>query len=237
MRIISDFHDYYDVVQATGQDQTLIYHRKREEVSVSIYPLPVLKLPPWRNWQDNRETQIRQHIVGFCGKIYPVVVLTQADSRKPVICHNMDEVDSFVRDFCHKRQIAEYHAETKPPWRRRGWVSYRFSRSTFEKHFMECAEKRDAFSGLFIEKRCPVWIGTVLEYSWRRCAGKIVYNGSLKELEFYRLVDTYTAFQEIAMFLGGLAVPLKEIPTVPDKVMVGIKGFDQWSFRKPPAER
>ena len=36
------------------------------------------------------------------------------------------------------------------------------------------------------------------------------------------------------MFLGGLAVPLKEIPTVPDKIMVGAKGFDQWSFRKPP---
>jgi hypothetical protein len=64
-----------------------------------------------------------------------------------------------------------------------------------------------------------------------------VYNGSLKELEFFRLLDTYTAFQEIAMFLGGLAVPLKEIPEVPDKIMVGVKGFDQWSFRTPPTKR
>ena len=37
--------------------------------------------------------------------------------------------------------------------------------------------------------------------------------------------------------VGGLAVPLKEIPEVPDKIMVGIKGFDQWSFRNPPMKR
>jgi hypothetical protein len=35
MRIISDFHDYYDAVQATGQDQTLVCLRKPEEVEFS----------------------------------------------------------------------------------------------------------------------------------------------------------------------------------------------------------
>jgi hypothetical protein len=43
MRILSDFHDYYDAVQATGQDQTLIYSRKREEVELAEYPFPVLQ--------------------------------------------------------------------------------------------------------------------------------------------------------------------------------------------------
>ena len=52
---------------------------------------------------------------------------------------------------------------------------------------------------------------------------------------FFRLFDTYTAFEEIAMFLGGLAVPLKEIPEVPDKIMVGIKGFDQWKLPEAAA--
>ncbi len=76
-------------------------------------------------------------------------------------------------------------------------------------------------------------VGMFLEKTQR----KIVYNASLKELEFFRLFDPYTAFQEISMFLGGLAVPLKEIPQVPDKIMVGIKGFDQWSFRKLPGKK
>ncbi len=236
MRIISDFHDYYDAVQAVGQDQTLIYHRKREETTVSEYPLPVLRLSfP----QNAPAIEIQQHIVGFCGKIYPVMALTHTASRKSAICHDLGEVDSFLEGTCRKREMEAYRAEANPYWHRRRWLddSLHSFRSKFEKHFTECTKKKDAFVAMFIEKQCPVWIGTVLDM-WRRGAnGKIVYNGSLKELEFFRLFDTFRAFQEIAMFLGGLAVPLKEIPEVPDKIMVGVKGFDEWSFRKPPREK
>ena len=236
MRIISDFHDYYDAVQAVGQDQTLVYYRKREEVTISGYPLPVLR-PSF--WQDLHAIEIQQHIVGFCGKIYPVLVLTHSASKKSAICHNLGEVDVFLERTCRRREIEEYRAEANPFRRRRRWLddSFHSPRSAFEKHFAECVQKRDAFIEMFFEKQCPVWIGTVLDV-WRRARnGRIVYNGSLKELEFFRLFDTYRAFQEIAMFLGGLAVPLKDIPQVPNKVMVGIKGFDQWSFRKPPSDK
>ncbi len=34
MRIISDFHDYYDAVQKVAQDRSVIYLRKRREVEV-----------------------------------------------------------------------------------------------------------------------------------------------------------------------------------------------------------
>jgi len=60
------------------------------------------------------------------------------------------------------------------------------------------------------------------------------YNECLKGLDFFKVIDTYTAFQELQMFLGGMARPNKPIPQVPDKDMVSIKGFDKWSFRKPP---
>ncbi len=63
---------------------------------------------------------------------------------------------------------------------------------------------------------------------------KIVYNACLKELDFFKVIDTYTAFQELQMFMGGMARPNKPIPHVSDKNMVSIKGFDEWSFRKPP---
>jgi hypothetical protein len=233
MRIISDFHDYYDTVQATGQDQTLIYFRKREEVSVPRYSLPVIEWSIWLNRNDRR-IQVEEHVVGFCGKIYPVIVLTQIALNKSAICYNLDEVDSFFESNCRKKEVEQYR--TKGKRRGSGWLSL-FCREAFEKHFAECAEKKDAFVEVFFESRCPVWIGTLLERSWRKRTGKIDYNASLKELEFFRLFDTYTAFQEIAMFLGGLAVPLKEIPRVPDKIMVGIKGFDEWSFRRPPREK
>jgi hypothetical protein len=233
MRIISDFHDYYDVVQAAGQDQSLIYFRKPEEEEVSNYSLPVIEWSVWAS--DRKRIQIQEHSIGFCGKVYPAILLTQVTSNKSALCYNLLEVDAFIESNYRKREVQEYRAKTKRPWRY-SWQS-NLRREVYESFFTQCAAKKDAFAEMFVEKQCPVWIGTVLERAWRRCTGKITYNGSLKELEFFRLCDTYTAFQEIAMFLGGLAVPLKQIPEVPDKIVVGIKGFDEWSFRKQPRER
>jgi hypothetical protein len=59
----------------------------------------------------------------------------------------------------------------------------------------------------------------------------------LKDFEFYRKIDTYTAFQELAMFWGGLAQPNRPIPDVTDKDMVTAKGFNKWSFRKEPTKK
>jgi hypothetical protein len=232
MRIISDFHDYYDAVQSTGQDQSLIYFRKREEVTAAPYPFPVIE---WSFWLDRRKIPAQEHIIGFCGKIYPAVVLTHVASEKSAVCYNIQEVDSFFENNYRRKEVEKYRSTRKRRWGH-GWQS-QFCRDAFEKYFTACAERRDAFVEMFREKRCPVWIGTVLEASWRNRTGKIVYNDSLKNLEFFRLFDTYSAFQEIVMFLGGLAVPLKEIPEIPDEIMVGVKGFDQWSFRKPPKQR
>jgi hypothetical protein len=235
MRIISDFHDYYDSVQATGQDQTLVYYRKAEEVETPEYPFPVLGY--CESPYEPCGPRVRQHIVGFCGKIYPVITLTQVAADKTVICYNLEEVDRFVEGNYRTKTVEEYRTGLTRQERRWGWRSSKLRRGVFEEHFSACAAKQESFAEIFVEKRCPVFVGAIDEQRhWRR-SGTIVYNGSLKELEFFRLFDTYTAFQEIAMFLGGLAVPLKEIPEVPDKIMVGVKGFDQWSFRKPPTKR
>jgi hypothetical protein len=44
----------------------------------------------------------------------------------------------------------------------------------------------------------------------------------------------YTAYQGLQMYFGAMAQPNRPIPEVSDKDMVSIKGFDKWSFRKPP---
>jgi hypothetical protein len=232
MRIISDFHDYYDAVQATGQDQTLIYSRKREESELLTFPFPVLTRYFWRD--EAYRPKVQQYIVGFCGKIYPVVELTPDDVDRATICYGVDEVDDFVARNFRKKAAEEYWAKTSAR-QRRHW-NRESPRDSFAKYFTECAEKKDAFGEIFLARHCPVFIGIPTPRRWKTTAGKIIYNACLKDLEFFRLIDTFTAFQEIAMFLGGLAVPLKEIPSVPDKIMVGIKGFDKWSFRKPPQD-
>ena len=81
MRIVSDFHDYYDAVQATGQDQTLVYLRTRKEVELdrNSFPFPVFGGTPWTNvnYRSGRKgVTVVQSVVGFCGKVYPMLQLT-----------------------------------------------------------------------------------------------------------------------------------------------------------------
>ncbi len=65
-----------------------------------------------------------------------------------------------------------------------------------------------------------------------------VINPKLKDLQFYKVFDAFTAFQEISMFLGGvLGVGEKEIIEIEDKYKIGQHGFDKWSFRKEPTKK
>jgi len=58
----------------------------------------------------------------------------------------------------------------------------------------------------------------------------------LKDIGFMRALDTYTAFQELSMFVGGVMArpgkPMVEITD--DKVIAAKHGFDNWSFRRMP---
>jgi hypothetical protein len=60
-------------------------------------------------------------------------------------------------------------------------------------------------------------------------------NVNLKDLQFQRMVDPYTAFQEISMFIGGvLGSPEKEVTELTEKDRIQQHGFNKWSFRKLP---
>jgi hypothetical protein len=66
---------------------------------------------------------------------------------------------------------------------------------------------------------------------------KFIINPLLKEYEFFKVFDTFQAFQEIQMFLGGvLGRGEKEIVQVADKYKIAQHGFDKWSFRKMPED-
>lgn len=238
MRIISSEHDYYDVVQAQGQDQTLLYLRKAEEIDLEDYPFPYIGSS--RNWGYKSCPAINEAIIGFCGRIYPVLCLSEhkwGSLRCPTpaeaTCFTMAEVDAFMEANYRDKELEEYRAKPKKGKyvRTRYWDSGR-RRVVFEKFFADCEAKQDAFQQMFMERRSPIFVARH-SHEWRR-SGTITWNALLKNHQFFRLFDPYRAFQEIAMFMSNLAVPLKPIPAISDKVLAGAKGFDKWSFRKPP---
>lgn len=215
MRIIADKKDYYDCVQAHGQDLSLIYLRKPEEVILDqkqwIFPL----VRSWF-WHD-----IDIHIIGFCGKIYPVIEFFD----KQVRCFNMDEVDAFAESSLKSVERRIYQSKSKASWRL-GRFGHRKDLARF---FEECEQKQNSYMAQFMEKLCPIFVAT-LKGGYK---GSVTYNALLKPLEFFRIFDTYSAFQEIEMFMSNMAMPEKPMPVIPDDLKVHSRGFTDQSFRAP----
>ena len=222
MRIIADKKDYYDCIQAHGQDQSLVYLRKPEEVILERgeWPFPSL----WNSWWYTNYN-IAQHIIGFCGKIYPMLELsTHSESDNTRKCFNIDEVDAFVTKCLTSAQKKSYNKSDR-------WMYGGKRRKEFVQFFGQCQEKQNAFTEYFSEKRCPVFVATSVRGG--SSVGQITYNALLRPYDFVRIFDPYTAFQEISMFMGGMAMPEKDMPVISDELKVHSRGFTDQSFRAP----
>jgi hypothetical protein len=65
----------------------------------------------------------------------------------------------------------------------------------------------------------------------------VITNISLKEIEFFKKVDTYSTYQEIEMYFGNMCFPEPHINPVPDVINAESHGFDKYSFRKDPENK
>jgi len=67
---------------------------------------------------------------------------------------------------------------------------------------------------------------------------RFIINPVLKEYKFYKVFDTFSAFQEIQMFISGvLGSNEKDIIEVEDKYKIAQHGFNKWSFRREPSKK
>ena len=226
MRIKSDFHDYYDSVQKLGQDKDLVWVRKRRREELAF----TWKLPWYQQQWSRNEVWA---IIGFCGKIYGVIRIVKTIRNYPeeevFYCHGIDAVDITLKRILTEEDYTAYCCDR--PDNRHKRLTWARQRRNVVNFFTECEQGRNAFEGQFITAQSPVFIKEV-------CGKKqtLTWNASLKEWEFFRVMEPYTAFQELQMYWAGLAKPEKPIPIVSDKDMALAKGFDHWSFRKEPSK-
>jgi len=227
MRIISNFRDYYDCVQGMGQDRSLVYlrHPVTENLDRNGFPFPCAYKDPWIS---KGEIVAQQIIVGFCEKLYPLWHMTYAwrdeHSNKVrhkyyKICISVDEVEEHLYEYGHKDDIKD--------WREPSKYGHPFGRKILEKVVSRCAAEAYKYKKYFLKHRCAQFVAT---------RSHITYHGNLNRVEFYRVIDPYTAFQEISMYWGGLAHPENKIPEIDDVTMAEAKGFDKYSFRKDPTK-
>lgn len=241
MRIIAKTHrDYYDSAQALGQDQGLLYVRDQRVFGTTDVFDDLLKTHLYLVDTDRRSRAYRLdaspafysvQIIGFCGKIYPsVTVAATAEEGMPrTTLYKAEDVHTFVRENVDPKKAEIYFKKKK--WRGSkkfeyyGWCG----QHKIDRFFENCLSAQDKYMQKFMEASSPILVGRVTDKN----AG-VYADYELKSLEFFKVFDPFQAFQEISMFLGGMASPEKPIPPVSNDDMRDAKGFDKWSFRKEP---
>ena len=98
MRIISKKKDYYDCIMAHDQDHEPLYIREPVQIDMReafgglgrIFPsIWGASLPP-------KCSAFRQHVIGFCGNIYPALEFERGEQQ--TFCYSAESVDAWFRE-------------------------------------------------------------------------------------------------------------------------------------------
>ncbi len=211
MKIIAPYRDYYDCVQRYGHDHSITYFRKPEAVKYDKYKSPF-----------PRSHSNEYVVVGFCGVLYPAEIISRhtATGIEKTLCYNINEIDSYVAEYCDKQQQYMYFTSKYKRYKMPG-------RDDHLEFFSDYKPIKNNFAEWFVKHRSPLFL-------YDSASGVLTYNTCLlKSVEFYRVFAPQQAYQEIEMWLGNQASPEKPIPVVDDVTMLEAKGFDKkTSFRK-----
>lgn len=227
--------DYYDgVVGSVGIDKTIVYNREiitydhYSDFLKEFHPLRVynsryknhfLNLNNYSVYKKSKYGGYSAFIIGFCGKLYIGWKLYMEDPKS--ICSPSDLITDITYDY----ELVKKYIKTI------GWHSNLDDDVEYIKTY-------DAIN-MFRELKVPIFLfdqdyHRIVLDKWRRTEShRYFLNPNLSEYEFYKVFDSFTAFQEIQMFLGGvLGAGEKEIVEVEDKYKITQHGFNKWSFRK-----
>jgi len=215
MLIVSKFHDYYDVGMKLGVDKATVYERKTISIE-GKFPCPA---------SLSNDVYWKSSVLAFCGKFYPFVYRT-----------TNGKIDKYIWDV-------EEAVNTLPKSKHKYvWDKDRIDIEVGIRHFFD--RKYPELEKLFHFHRTPIFgfgPASTRSYTWRRQSlyESLVLNPNLKEIEFYKVKDPITAYQEVHMYLSGvLGAPPKPTRPIDDKVMAASKGHDSpYSFKKPPGKR
>lgn len=189
--------------------------------------------------------------MGFCGKIYPVIQVKYLSKNKryderdtnyqfffsleQISCHVQEMATEKQSSYFFNEKLSNYDKAFRARWMNKvGQRYFDFIHNDLKEFFDWCSANQNNYQDLFSYKR-PLFIATKCDE--HRYRGNTIYNGKLETVEFYRLFDAYTTFQELSMYLGSQAVPQKQMPKMSDEDMASIKGFDKYSFRKDKQQK
>lgn len=247
MKIISKHNDYYDSCLAYGHDDHVVYlrehlqfvdHIRDTEVPLIIRDLRALfgklsrddseatdwlsaryydRMPNHFRGKDHQIDLSTGRIL-FCGKHYPVVKchVTPYGVMHPAKDEYFYDADSVIN------LLTELGVDVG---KRSKWAKQdEFAR--IRDWFAKNTNRQPDYDWMVANKvTCVAYSGNVLSV-----------NPPLKDYQFYRIMDPYTAYQELDMWISGtLAYPQNMMVEIEDKYRIMAHGFDmKYGFRTRP---
>ena len=217
MRIISKFRDYYDGVMKTGMDREVVYVRATVDVLLDKawkLGFDTKRMTAFSMSGKSGTYTIWTTFLGYCGTIYKVYMVT-GDLGHHVF-YDYEEFKTYMLDT--KLGSGYDFGE------RRYWPS----------RYQEFRDyDTSKMSELFHKFQTPLFLLNH-EYHYRKPdKTTLTLSPCLKDLEFQRIKDPYTAYQDIFQFVAGtLNKPENKMVKISDKDKIAKHGFDKWSFRQ-----
>jgi hypothetical protein len=211
MRLHSDFHDYYDHAIGYGVDEKVHYNRYQNAVAIDLKS------------HLNRPFHRNSGLIGFCGKCIPFIELHRYDRSF------QDEDDWGEYKIVETRSAfsEEEYLEIEREWSDFSdeFYSYLYTSDLqIKQFFIDWAQSKDE---IFLKHKAPVWVA---RFYIEGPNG--ILNPRLKDYGFEKIVDPFTAFQEISMYLANILVEQKDVISIDDKHRLEQHGFDlKQSFR------
>lgn len=235
MKIIGKVKDYYDSAMAYGQDQSVVFLRDAQPVKET----PLLKsLIPNRKLQEIKDhhTMIQFYyvMVIFCGKLYrgieceKTINLFSPNTIKTTdYFYSMDEFDSYLKEnnatdlFISAKNFIYDSNYKKAKEHLSKQATNELEGFCIENRYVVLTYRENTYYNPFTRIGDPEWVS----------------NGNLLPFQFYKVFNSFHAYQEIDMFVSGTLPKSTQMPIeIEDKYRIPAHGFDKHSFRKLPTK-
>jgi len=253
MKIISKFHDYYDIGLSYGIDPLITYKRSKKIIKINHKKINKEKTEHTKHFENaqnffsfNKRYTYRPFFFNkrktdyldvdsfgclcLCGKIYPFIkckisTYQSKYSNKFEYIYTLDDLDELITKSKSDDIYYDYFKSDS---------KYVINRTDYDLLFNHSKGiKYNDLIDSHIYYDSPIFI-----YEYGHLTFNVIINPILKEFEFYKVLDPYTMFQNLSMFMSGiLGNKENKAIDISDRDLKYKKGFDEKSFRKEPKQK
>jgi hypothetical protein len=238
MRIISKWHDYYDNAMALGYDDSVIYDRTTIEFDLQKKPVPE-RISSIVKMLDKKSNDLDWYIRWYSmphslrGKNFNLIISTY----RFIFCGKRYDAISFRKDIdgdpIKYKSETFYDIESVVDYLVKNGININ---QKLRKYSKDPVIKQ--FSSFFDDVKQPDRNWLIENKVTVACIDdqRLIINPCLKDYDFYRMFDAYTAFQELDMWVSGtLSYPQNFMVDIGDKYKILEHGFDpKYGFRTRP---